>query len=103
MNYRRFGRTGWNVSEIGYGLWGMVGWSGSDVKEVEAALNLSIEKGCNFYDTAWAYAKGASEKLLGDLVKRNSSKQIYTASKIPPQNLQWPSKATFSLDEVFPS
>lgn len=102
MNYRKFGRTGWNVSEIGYGMWGMVGWSGSDLKEVENALDLSVEMGCNFFDTAWAYAEGKSETLLGKLIKRNPNKKLYSASKIPPKNLQWPSKAHFKLDEVFP-
>lgn len=102
MIYRKFGRTGWNVSEIGYGMWGMVGWSGSDLKEVENALDLSVEMGCNFFDTAWAYAEGKSETLLGKLIKRNPNKKLYSASKIPPKNLQWPSKAHFKLDEVFP-
>lgn len=103
MNYRKFGRRNWKVSEIGYGMWGMVGWSGSDVKEIEKALDLSVELGCNFFDTAWAYAKGASEQLLGDLIKRNSSKKLYAASKVPPHNWQWPSKPEYKLEEVFPA
>lgn len=102
MKYRRFGRTNWQVSEIGYGMWGMVGWTGSELKEVEAALDLSVEHGCNFYDTAWAYASGASEQLLGDLIKRHSSKKLYSASKIPPKNHQWPAKPQYTIEEVFP-
>ncbi|HKD04338.1 MAG TPA: aldo/keto reductase, partial [Bryobacteraceae bacterium] len=58
MNYRRFGRTGWQVSEIGYGMWGLAGWSGSDDRETLASLDRAIELGCNFFDTAWAYGDG---------------------------------------------
>jgi aryl-alcohol dehydrogenase-like predicted oxidoreductase len=102
MNYRKFGRTSWKVSEIGYGMWGMVGWSGSDLKEIENSLDQSVDLGCNFFDTAWAYASGASEKLLGNLIKKNQRTKLYAASKIPPKNQQWPSKSHFKLDEVFP-
>jgi aryl-alcohol dehydrogenase-like predicted oxidoreductase len=103
MQYRRFGRTGWQVSEIGYGMWGMAGWTGSDEKEIENALDLSVEMGCNFFDTAWAYAEGKSEEILGRLVKRHPSTKLYTATKIPPKNLQWPSKPEYKLEEVFPA
>src|SRR5438876_4323088 len=64
MRYRRFGRTGWNVSEIGYGMWGMAGWTGSDDKESLGSLQSAIDLGCNFFDTAWAYGNGHSEELL---------------------------------------
>ena len=68
MNYRRFGRTNWQVSEIGYGMWGMGGWTGSDDKESLESLQRSADLGCNFFDTAWAYGEGKSEALLGQLV-----------------------------------
>lgn len=103
MNYRTFGRTGWKVSEIGYGMWGMAGWTGSDEKEVENALDLSVENGCNFFDTAWAYAQGKSENILGKLIKRNSAKKLYAASKIPPKNFQWPAKPEYKLSDCFPA
>ena len=48
MNYRRFGRTNWKVSEIGYGMWGMGGWTGSDDEESLAALQRAVDLGCNF-------------------------------------------------------
>jgi aryl-alcohol dehydrogenase-like predicted oxidoreductase len=48
MEYRKFGRTGWQVSEVGYGMWGMAGWTGSEEQEVNNALDKSIEMGCNF-------------------------------------------------------
>ncbi|SEI52782.1 Predicted oxidoreductase [Dyadobacter koreensis] len=103
MQYRRFGRSGWQISEIGYGMWGLAGWTGSDRKEIEDSLDLAVASGCNFFDTAWAYADGVSETILGDLIRRNPDKKLYAATKIPPKNRQWPSKPTSSLKEVFPA
>jgi len=103
MQYRTFGRTGWNVSEIGYGMWGMAGWTGSEEKEVNKALDRSIELGCNFFDTAWGYGEGLSENILNRTLRRHPGKRLYVATKIPPKNLKWPSKPHFKLDEVFPA
>ena len=103
MRYRTFGRTGWNVSEIGYGMWGMGGWTGSDDEESLASLDRAIELGCNFFDTAWAYGQGHSEQLLGKTLRRHRNKRLYVATKIPPKNLKWPAKSTYSLDETFPA
>jgi len=102
MRYRTFGRTGWQVSEIGYGMWGMGSWSGSDDEESLAALERAVDLGCNFFDTAWAYGEGRSEKLLGEVIRANSTKRLYTATKIPPKNLQWPSRRGSTLDDCFP-
>ena len=102
MRYRRFGRTGWEVGEIGYGMWGMGSWSGSDDEESLKSLQRAVELGCNFFDTAWAYGEGRSEALLGRLVRANPDRKLYTASKIPPKNRRWPSTREFSLDDTFP-
>jgi aryl-alcohol dehydrogenase-like predicted oxidoreductase len=102
MKYRRFGRTGWDVSEIGYGMWGMGGWTGSDDEQSLTSLQLSVDLGCNFFDTAWAYGEGRSEKLLGELIRNNPDKKLYTATKIPPKNFIWPSRREFSLEDCFP-
>ncbi len=102
MNYRRFGRTGWEVSEVGYGMWGMAGWTESDDQQSLASLHRAVELGCNFFDTAWAYGEGHSEKLLGDLVRAHPGQKIYTASKIPAMNFTWPSRREFSLDVCYP-
>ncbi|MDD2695303.1 MAG: aldo/keto reductase [Anaerolineales bacterium] len=102
MNYRRFGRTNWMVSEIGYGMWGMGGWSGSHGAESLQALQRAVELGCNFYDTAWSYGEGRSERLLGELVRGNPEQKLFLATKIPPKNRIWPSHRGFSLDECFP-
>ena len=103
MQYRTFGRMGWNVSEIGYGMWGMAGWTGSDDEESRQSLDRAVALGCNFFDTAWAYGEGRSEKLLGELVKRHPGKRLYTATKIPPKNRKWPARADDRLDDVFPA
>src|SRR5687767_15759029 len=71
VRYRTFGRTGWQVSELGYGMWGMAGWAGSDDAESIRSLQLAVDSGCNFFDTAWAYGDGHSERLLAKLVRAN--------------------------------
>lgn len=109
MNYPRFGRMGWNVSEIGYGMWGLAGWTGSDDAESLASLQRSVDLGCNFFDTAWAYGDGRSEKILGQILRANKNaanagpdKKLYVATKVPPKNRRWPSRREFSLDDCFP-
>lgn len=102
MKYRKLGRTNWEVSEIGYGMWGMAGWTGSDDGESLESLQLSVDQGCNFFDTAWGYGSGRSEKLLGKLVKANKGKKLYTATKIPPKNFKWPARQEFTLEDCYP-
>jgi aryl-alcohol dehydrogenase-like predicted oxidoreductase len=103
MNYRRFGRTGWMVSDIGYGMWAMGGgWSGSDDEESLRSLQHAIGLGCNFFDTAWAYGDGHSERLLGQMLRDHPDKKLYAATKIPPKNREWPSRREYSLEDCFP-
>lgn len=103
MKYRRFGKTNWHVSEIGYGMWGLAGWTGSEREEVDNALDHAVSQGCNFFDTAWGYAEGLSERILGELMKRHNDKRLYFATKIPPKNFTWPSKRHFKLEDCFPA
>jgi aryl-alcohol dehydrogenase-like predicted oxidoreductase len=103
MNYRKFGRTNWEVSEIGYGMWGLAGWKETDKVEVDEALSRSVELGCNFFDTAWGYGAGVSEQILGKLLRQYSDKRLHFATKIPPKNFKWPSKANYLLDDCFPA
>lgn len=102
MQYRTFGRLGWQVSEVGYGMWGMGGWMESDDAESMQSLHRSVELGCNFFDTAWGYGAGHSEGLLGQLVRSHPDKKLYVATKIPPKNFKWPSRREYTLDETFP-
>lgn len=102
MNYRRFGKLGWKVSEIGYGMWGMGGWTGSDDEESIHSLQTAVNRGCNFFDTAWGYGAGHSEGLLGQVVRNNPGTRLFTATKLPPKNFMWPSKREYALDDCFP-
>jgi len=102
MKYRRFGRTNWNLSEIGYGMWGMAGWTGSEDKESSLSLQKAVDLGCNFFDTAWGYGAGKSEGLLGDLIRSNPGKKLYTATKMPPKNFKWPSRREYTSEDCFP-
>jgi aryl-alcohol dehydrogenase-like predicted oxidoreductase len=102
VKYRAFGRLGWPVSEVGYGMWGMGGWTGSDDAESFAALDRAVELGCNFFDSALAYGVGHSDRLLGELVRRHPDKRLYTATKVPPKDGNWPSRRGSRLEDVFP-
>ena len=102
MKYRRFGRTGWEVSEMGYGMWGMASWSNSSDDESLRSLQAAVELGVNFFDTAYAYGEGHSENLLGQIVRSNPGKRLYTASKIPPKTLQWPAPSDSTLAQSYP-
>jgi aryl-alcohol dehydrogenase-like predicted oxidoreductase len=102
MRTRVFPRTGWALSEIGYGMWGMGGWTGSDDRESARALDAAAAHACSFFDTAWAYGEGKSERLLGDLIARHPDRPLSVATKIPPKNRQWPGKSSSRADEVFP-
>ena len=103
MIYRRFGKANWQVSEIGYGMWGMASWTESDDLQSSKSLDLAVENGVNFFDTAWGYGEGHSEQLLGELVRRHPDQKLYTASKIPPKNFQWPSKPEHAFEESYPT
>jgi aryl-alcohol dehydrogenase-like predicted oxidoreductase len=102
MHTRAFGRLGWPVSEVGYGLWGMGGWTGSDDAESVAALHRSIELGCTFFDTALAYGDGKSERLLAQVLPAHRDKNLVVATKVPPKNGKWPAKPEYDIADVFP-
>ncbi|QQS45275.1 MAG: aldo/keto reductase [Acidobacteriota bacterium] len=101
MKYRKLGRTGIEVSEIGFGAWGIGGlqWTGGDDHEAGRALNLAIDQGLNFIDTALAYGEGHSERIVGQVV-RSRKEPLIIATKIPPMNRQWPARDV-PLQEVF--
>ncbi len=102
MNKRLFGRAGWEVGEIGYGMWGMGSWSNSEDEESLHSLQAAIDLGCNFFDTAYAYGEGRSEALLGRQVRANSELKLYTATKLPPKNKAWPASPEFTIDDCYP-
>jgi aryl-alcohol dehydrogenase-like predicted oxidoreductase len=102
MRTRPFGRLGWPVSEIGYGLWGVGGWTGSDDDESILAIERAIALGCTFFDTALAYGDGKSERILGGVLAHHHDKRLIVATKIPPKNRKWPARPHDALDDVFP-
>ncbi len=106
MRYRRFGRLDRQVSEVGYGMWGIAGgeggWTGADDESGREALQLAVDLGCTFFDTAWIYGRGHSEELLGELLRANPDKALTIATKIPPKDGNFPSTRDSKLNEVFP-
>jgi aryl-alcohol dehydrogenase-like predicted oxidoreductase len=103
MNLRPLGRTGLQISEVGYGAWGIgrTMWIGADDDESLRALDRAIELGLNFIDTALAYGNGHSERLVGKSV-RARSETVYVASKIPPKNMRWPASGDDRAEDAFP-
>jgi len=103
MRYRKLGRTHFEVSDIGYGAWGIGGkqWLGGTDDESLLALRRAIELGVNLIDTALAYGDGHSEQLVGQVV-RDTRARIYVATKVPPKNRIWPAPPGVDIREVFP-
>jgi len=102
MKLRELGKTEFEVSEIGHGLWGMGSWSDSDDETSRAALRLSIEGGCNFFDSAFAYGRGHSDALIGEIAAEYTHRVLVLASKVPPADGKWPSSPNAALRTVFP-
>lgn len=102
MRYRRLGRTGLKVSEIGFGTWGIgkTSWIGADDQESTSALITARDAGVNFFDTALAYGRGHSEQLLAQVFGK--SKEVVVASKVPPKNGLWPAPAGVPLQQAYP-
>lgn len=81
MKYRKLGKTGWEISEIGFGTWAIGGsWGKTDDKKSMAALHKAVDMGVNFFDTADVYGDGHSEKLLAQLCSERSE-SVYIATK----------------------
>jgi aryl-alcohol dehydrogenase-like predicted oxidoreductase len=117
MKFRKLGRTGFEVSEIAQGLWGMGSWPDSDDRQSRKSLQLAADLGCNFFDSAWAYGDGKADGLLGELLAARSDRAgqkrlfapatgqrpLYAASKIAPLNRRWPASPRDSYSDVFPA
>ncbi len=101
--FRPFGRVGTPVAEVGFGTWGMGGWSGSDDEASRAALRRGLDLGCNFLDTARAYGDGHSERLIRDVLAEWKGPAPFIATKIPPKNGRWPARPDYRLEDVFPA
>ena len=90
------------MSATACGAW--PGGAGATIEESHASLDQAIALGCNFFDTAWAYGDGRSERILGaDAEAPSPARPLYVATKIPPKNRQWPARPGTTLDDVFPA
>ena len=100
MEYRTLGRTGFQVSEIGYGSWGIgkSGWIGAKSEESLPALQKAIDLGLNFIDYRPRLRQWAYEQLVGQVV-RDQSKRIYVSTKIPPKNGKWPARPGIPVED----
>ena len=82
MKYRKFGRTGWKLSEVGFGAWAIGGsWGSVDDKESMATLHKAVDLGINFFDTADVYGNGHSERLIAQLRRERANDHIVVATK----------------------
>jgi aryl-alcohol dehydrogenase-like predicted oxidoreductase len=102
MRYRPLGKTGLQVSEIGYGAWGIgkALWVGAEDEESLRALQAARDAGINFYDTALVYGDGHSERLIAQCFGQSS--EVLIASKVPPKDYVWAQKPGARHDVVFP-
>lgn len=84
MNYRELGRTGWKVSEVGFGAWAIGGsWGEVPLDQARDALHAALDEGVNFIDTADVYGDGRSEKIIAEtLSERKDGAPIYVATKV---------------------
>lgn len=106
MHYRRFGKTDWQVSEVGFGTWAMGGnmWGPTNDKLSRQALNLALDQGVNFFDTATVYGNGHSEQMIGEVVRtRKLRDKVFIATKVPPKDYHWPARAGSKAEKIFPA
>ena len=105
MEFRPLGRTGLQVSAVGFGAWGLAGelWQGVDPAEAERALCAALDAGCTFVDTALIYGPGVSERAVGAVLRQRGDRdRVVVATKIPPLDRRWPPDPAVPLVEVFP-
>jgi aryl-alcohol dehydrogenase-like predicted oxidoreductase len=103
MKHRKLGKTDFDISEVGYGAWGIGGgmWVGASDKHSLEALHLALERGIDFIDTALVYGEGHSEELIGKAIA-GAQRKVYVATKIPPKNRIWPARPGIGIEEAFP-
>ena len=102
MQHRRFGRLGWQVSEIGYGMWGMGGWTGSDDAESREIARSRRGARVQLLRHRVRVRHGKSEKLLGAMLRRHAGKRLYIATKVPAKNMKWPGSADVPAADTYP-
>ena len=102
MLYRMLGKSGLEISEIGFGGWGIGGWGPRDDQAARDALRQAFDLGVNFYDTALGYGGGHSEELIGE-VFHGCRDKVIIATKVPTKTSRWPVLPHEPIEEVFPA
>lgn len=99
MKYRKIPKTGDLLSAIGYGCMRLPTRAGRiDEKKAEAQIRYAIEKGVNYFDTAYPYHNGASESFLGKVFQDQSLRnKVKIATKLPP----WSVKTKKDMENIF--
>lgn len=101
MKYRILGRTGIKVSEIGFGAWAIgSSWGEQKLEDSVEALNVAIDNGMNFIDTALGYGNGKSEQIIAQVLKERREK-VTVATKIPPADGPWPPSPYCKLEDRY--
>ncbi|MGD8329986.1 MAG: aldo/keto reductase [Acidobacteriota bacterium] len=106
MRSRVLGTTGYEVSEVGFGAWGLGGtmWLGVDEDEGAAALAEALRLGVTLVDTALAYGSGTSERIVARVLDQEDARdRVVVATKVPPRNNVWPGDGRRPLRDAFPA
>src|SRR3954465_12773845 len=83
MRTRTLGRTGRDVSEIGFGAWQIgADWGAVDEEGARAPLHAAADAGVTFFDTADVYGDGRSERLVGRLLRERAGEDLFVATKM---------------------
>ena len=102
MQYRKLGKSGMDVSEIGFGAWAIGGsWGPQNEQDSVAALHKALDLGVNFIDTAAGYGDGKSERIIAEVLKTRKEK-VVVATKTPPLPGHWPPSPYDNMDERYP-
>ena len=102
MKYRKLGKTGFEVSEIGFGAWAIGGsWGHQKESDSLAALSTALDRGVNFIDTAAGYGDGKSEKIIGEFLK-GRKERVYVSTKTPPVQGKWPPSPYCRIGDRYP-
>ena len=102
MKFRKLGRTGFTVSEIGFGGWAIGGgWGPQSEADSVAALNKALDLGVNFIDTAAGYGEGKSERIIASVL-RDRRESVVVATKTPPTNGPWPPSPYCVANQRYP-
>ncbi len=104
MQFRKLGKTGFDVSEIGFGAWAIGGsWGPQDDQDSTKALHKALDLGMTFIDTAAGYGDGKSERIIGEVLKeRGDGDKIIVATKTPPVSGNWPPRYYDDVNERYP-